>query len=136
FPFAEPVHQIRLTGEQLRRAFAKILLVENLNNSSEHYQVNRGIEIIYDDTKDSIVSFKIDGADLQDNVLYRVGLASYHYNNLDKFLGLSMDEVLANGRATVLATSQTDVIEEYFMDHNNLNSRVEGRIRRINNRSS
>ena len=131
FPFAEPIHQVRLTGKQLRGAFAKILRVENLTNSSEHYQVNRGVEVVYDNDADELVSFRIEGADLQDNALYRVGLASYHFNNMDRFLGLDKEEVLANGRAVVLATSQTDVIEEYFMDHNNLNARVEGRIRRI-----
>ena len=131
FPFSEPIHQIKLTGEQLKRAFGRILLKENLTNSSEHYQVNKGVEVIFDNASNSLVSLKVDGVSVDDNLLYRVGLASFHYNNFDKFLGLSKGEVLKNGRPLVLATSQTDIIEEYFMSHNNLNARIEGRIQRI-----
>ena len=130
FPFAEAIYQVKMKGEQLRRAFEKVLLPENLTNSSEHYQVSRGVEIVYDNTARQISSFKFNGADLKDDETYKVGLAAYHYNNMDKFLGITHEEILPNGRAIVVSTSQTDVIEEYFMSHNNLKAKIEGRIRR------
>ncbi len=131
FPFSEPIYQVKMTGTQLKRAFSKILLPENLTNSSEHYQVNRGVEIIYDNANKQIVSFKVNNEPLDEKRIYKVGLASYHYNNMGKFLGVQPEEVIPNGKPLVLTTSQTDVIEEYLVSHNNLKARIEGRIQRI-----
>ena len=95
---------MKLTGAQLKHAFGKNLLTENLTNSSEHYQVNKGVEIIFDDAQNRLVSLKVDGVPVDDDLLYCVGLASFHFNNFDKVLGLCRDEVLRNGRPLSLAT--------------------------------
>jgi 5'-nucleotidase len=132
FPFAEAIWQLKMKGSQIRQAFEKVLLPENMTSSNEHYQVNEGTEIVYDNTAKKVVSIRIGGTELDNDAVYSVGIASYHYNNLEKFLGIPLCDVVANGKPIVLTTSQTDVIEEYFMSHNNLNAKTEGRIRRVN----
>ena len=131
FPFPESIIQVLMSGAQIRQAFEKVLLPENRTNSSEHYQVNRGVEVVYDDGSRRVVSLKIQGEPVQPETLYKVGIPNYHFNSMEKFLGLKPEDVLANGKQTLLATSQTDLIEEYLMTHNNLKAKVEGRIRRI-----
>jgi 5'-nucleotidase/UDP-sugar diphosphatase len=131
FPFPESILQVLMSGAQIRRAFEKILLPLNLTNSSEHYQVNRGVEVIYDERAAQVVSLRIHGDPIKPDALYKVGIQNYHFNSMEKFLGLKPEDVLANGKQTLLATSQTDLIEEYLMTHNNLKSKVEGRIQRV-----
>lgn len=131
FPFAEAVHQLKLSGAQLKTAFEFILLPERLNSTCEHYQVNQGTKIVFDQTTRKIVEFLIDGKALENETLYRVGLQTFHLNNLEKFLGISLPVVLSQGKPLVLCSSLTNVVEEYFMTHNNLKAKVEGRLQRI-----
>jgi 5'-nucleotidase / UDP-sugar diphosphatase len=132
FPFSEAVHQLKLSGKQLKTAFEFILLPERLNSTCEHYQVSQGTKIVYDQTKRKVIEFLVDGKPIEDHQLYRVGIQSFHFNNLEKFLGISLQEVLSQGKPLTLCSSLTNVVEEYFMTHNNLKSKVEGRIQRIN----
>jgi len=132
FPFSEAVHQLKLSGAQLKTAFEFILQPERMNSTCEHYQVNQGTKIIYDHASRQVVEFLIDGKPIDPKQLYRVGIQSFHFNNLEKFLGISLQEVLSQGKPLVLCSSLTNVIEEYFMTHNNLKSKVEGRLQRIN----
>jgi 5'-nucleotidase/UDP-sugar diphosphatase len=132
FPFSEVVYQLRLSGAQLISAFEKILMPENLTNSSEHYQVSKGTKIVYDHKTRHIVEFNVNGKPIEPDHLYKVGLQAYHFNNIEKFLGLPVLEVLKNGKPVVLCTALTNVFEEYFMSHNNAKAKIEGRIQRIN----
>ncbi len=132
FPFSEAVMQIRLTGAQLKSAFELILLPERCFNTFEHYQISKGSKIVYDQRNRSILEFWINGDPLEPEKLYRVGIQTYHFNNLEKFLGLDTQIILAQGKPTALCSSLTNVIEEAFMTSTNLKSKVEGRIQRIN----
>jgi hypothetical protein len=109
-----------------------ILLPERCFNTFEHYQISKGSKIIYDQKAKTITEFHINGDPLELDKLYRVGIQTYHFNNLDKFLGLDMQIILAQGKPTTLCTSLTNVIEEAFMTSTNLKSKLEGRIQRIN----
>ena len=43
-------------------------------------------------------------------------------------LGVPLEEVSQNAKPRVVATSQNNIIEEYFTTHHGLDARVEGRI--------
>lgn len=131
FPFAEAVHQLKLTGRQLKHLFNTVMDPHKDTPSFEHYQLSSGSQIIYDNPHRRISSLIINGEPVQDEQLYKIGIQTYHLNNTDKFWDLPLTEILANGKSIVLCTSMTDIIEEYFMTHTNLKSRVEGRIQRI-----
>jgi hypothetical protein len=113
-------------------AFEKILKPENLTNSSEHYQVSQGTKIVYDHKTRHIVEFNINGKPLELDKMYKVGLQTYHFNNIEKFLGLPTVDVMKNGKPVILCSALTNVFEEFFMAHNNVKAKVEGRIQRIN----
>ncbi len=131
FPYPETVHQVRLTGAQLRRAFATWMHPDRNTTSFEHYQVNRGVEAVYDDGARALVSLRVGGEPVRDDALYKVALPGFHFSGMDRFLGLGSDEVLANGEAKLVSTSQQDIVEEYLSTHHNLKATVEGRLRRI-----
>lgn len=132
FPFSEAVIQIKLSGAQLKSAFELILLPERCFNTFEHYQISKGSKIVYDQKAKVIVEFWINGALMEPDKLYRVGIQTYHYLNLDKFLGLDPQVITAQGKPTTLCSSLTNVIEEAFMTSTNLKSKLEGRLQRIN----
>ncbi|KAF0227648.1 MAG: metallophosphoesterase [Erysipelotrichaceae bacterium] len=131
-PYAEAVHQIQLTGNQLIQAFEFILRPERCNPTFEHYQLSKGTTIIYDQSQHKIVKFDLNHKTVEPNHLYKVGLQTFHLSNLDKFLGLDQAEIFKNAKPLVLCTSLNNIIEEYLMTHTNLKSKVEGRIQRIN----
>jgi 5'-nucleotidase / UDP-sugar diphosphatase len=132
FPYAEAVHQIKLSGAQLMHIFECILAIEKMDPTFEHYQVNHGTQIIYDGKTRKITCFEINGQALEPSTLYKVGIQTYHLNNLEKFWDIKSSDVVANFKPIILCTSLTNVIEEYLMTHTNLKSKVEGRIQRIN----
>ncbi len=131
FPFAEAVHQLKLTGRQLKHLFTTVMDPQKDTTSYEHYQLSQGSQIIYDNTNRRITSLIINGEPVEDERLYKVGIQTYHINNTDRFWDIPLSEILANGKSVVLCTSMTDIIEEYFMTHTNLKAKVEGRIQRI-----
>ena len=46
-----------------------------------------------------------------------LGLQSFHLKNMEKFLDVSLEEVTANKRPKISSTKSTDVLEEYFSQH-------------------
>lgn len=131
FPFSEAVHQLKLSGKQLKHLFSTVMDPQKDTPSYEHYQLSSGSQIIYDNRTQHLVSLTINGEPVDEDKLYKVGIQTYHLNNTEKFWDLTLAEILANGKSIVLCTSMTDIVEEFFMTHTNLKSKLEGRIQRI-----
>jgi len=130
-PYAEAVHQIKLTGKQLTAAFERILSPEHLSPTFEHYQVNHGTKIIYDNNVRKIIAFEINNQAINNEQLYTVGIQTFHLNNTEKFWGIPLNDIIVHGHPIVVCTTLTNVIEEYFMTHTNLRAKTEGRLQRI-----
>ena len=58
----------------------------------------------------------------------KIALQNYHYTNFDEFMGVPLEEVKANMRPRVVATSVNNIIEEFFATNEGLDAHVEGRI--------
>jgi hypothetical protein len=112
--------------------FEFILVPEKMDQTFENYQVNHGTKIIYDAKVRKITCFEINGQVIDPMALYKVGIQTYHLNNLEQFWSIKTNDVIANFSPITLCTSLTNVIEEYLMTHTNLKSKLEGRIQRIN----
>ncbi|MBQ2085977.1 MAG: bifunctional metallophosphatase/5'-nucleotidase, partial [Oscillospiraceae bacterium] len=58
----------------------------------------------------------------------KIGIQNYHYKNFDEFLGIPLEEVKANRKPRVVATSVNNIVEEYLATHQGLDAQVEGRL--------
>ncbi len=128
FPFQEALIRITITGEQVLRAFSYIMRAENRNGEGECYQVNHGVVAVYNEAEKRLVSLSLNGEPVDEFRHYTVALPVYHYNNIARFLSLTPEEVIIIKPPRVVATSIPDVLEEYLRTHQNLTSRVEGRL--------
>ena len=54
---------------------------------------------------------------MQDEDLYSVAVQGYFYAEIERFLGISDEEVAENGGPSQLASSSHNVIKEYFENH-------------------
>ena len=128
FPYDDVYRRFTVTGQQLQRIFSHIMRAQNRNDEGECYQVNHGIQAIYDNTQAKLISLVVQGNPVDPQACYTLGLSDYHYSNVLQYLGLSPEELSALGEPKVTATSMTSVAEEYLRSHQNLQSQVEGRL--------
>ncbi len=128
FPFDDALYKFTITGAQLKQIFEHILRPENRNREGECYQVSKGVKTVYVDATRNLETLTIDGQSVKDADQYTIGLQGYHYENATPNIGLSPQELTALQPSSVVTTSVLDVLEEYLRSHQNLSSRVEGRL--------
>lgn len=128
FPFAESLLRCTVTGAQLKRMFAFMMRPENRTGEGECYQVNHGVQAVYDNAAHRLESLSVAGQPVADEAHYTVALPEYHFRNVKRFLDVTEEEITALKPPKTVATSIPDVLEEYLRTHQNLSSRVEGRL--------
>ena len=127
YPYEDSLNRFTVTGANLKRMFAEFMRAENRNGEGECYQVNRRIRAVYNENARELSSLTFDGKPVEDDSLYTIGLSGYAVLN-SKYLGLTGEDLLAAGPSKVVATKIADVMEEYLKSHQNIASKVEGRL--------
>ena len=79
-------------------------------------------------TTHEYLRFDFNGAPIEDDKIYKVGLQQFHYNNLEDFFNISFDEIKANGTPVVISTSCRGIFDEYLSNHQNLDREITGRL--------
>ncbi|MHB1293717.1 MAG: bifunctional metallophosphatase/5'-nucleotidase [Anaerolineae bacterium] len=128
FPYIESMTRYTITGAQFRRLMAYVMRAENRNGEGECYQVNRGVRAVYDDAGAALKSLTLNGQPVKDEQTLTISIPIYHARNAERFLAISQEELAALATPRVVVTSARDVIEEHLRAHQNLMSRVEGRL--------
>ena len=128
FPYDDVLTRYAVSGGSLRRVFSHIMRPENRNSEGECYQVNGRVRALYDDGSRELASLAVDGEEVSEAGSYTVCLQGYHFNNSASYLDITQEELMAAGRWKVVSTSAQEVLEEYLRNHQNINSRVEGRL--------
>ncbi|MFH1601942.1 MAG: bifunctional UDP-sugar hydrolase/5'-nucleotidase [Candidatus Shapirobacteria bacterium] len=128
FPYDDSLNRYEITGKQLKKIFARIMRKENRDGEGECYQVNHGVEAIYNDQKKKLVSLKINNKIVSDQKKYTLCLQGYHFKNAPAYLNITHEELLASPNHKVVATSAQQVLEEYLKSHQNLSPKTEGRL--------
>ena len=127
-PFDDSIHMVEVTGEQLRRICQHLMRDEAWVGETEFYQFSSALRLTYRKSTHTIESLTFKGEPVTDDMRIRIGLQAYHYKNFDEFFGVPFEEVKKNMRPRVVATSQNNIIEEYFSTNDGLDAHVEGRI--------
>ncbi len=128
FPYEDYMTRYHISGEHLKRIFSHIMRPANRNSEGECYQVNANIRAVYSDSASELVSITCKGQPVEDCRHYSIGLTGYHIMNSDAYLNISMQELMASGNSKVVTTSIPGVVEEYLRNHQNVGSKVDGRL--------
>jgi 5'-nucleotidase len=128
FPYEDTLLKFTITGAQLKQIFGHFMRPENRTGAGECFQVNRGVQAIYDNARHALQSLSIKGKPVADDAPYTISIDGYRHKNSDTLLSLSNADLTALAASQVIATSGRDVLEEYLRAHQNLNSQVEGRL--------
>ncbi len=128
FPFTDGLHRFTVTGEMLRRMFNHWMRPENRNGEGECYQVNAGVQAVYNESSKKLESLKVNHQSVNPDQHYSVGLQGFHANNSKANLNITLDELNHNGRSRVVATCVQDLVLEYLREHQNFRESVEGRL--------
>jgi len=128
FPYDDSLHRFSVNGKQLKEIFAHIMRIENRDGEGECYQVNSGVEDIYDEQNKKLVSYKVDGQIVTNTKLYRIAMQGYHYNNALAYLGLDRKFMQFLPDHKVITTSAQQLFIEYLSNHQIIDSKVEGRL--------
>lgn len=127
-PFDDQLWMLKVTGKQFRQMVQFIMRDEAWEDHTEFYQFSKGVKITYRKSTHAIEKLQFRGEDITDDQNILIAIQSYHYNNFTEFFSVPIEEVAANMKPRVIATSVNNIIEEYFVTHQGLDSHVEGRI--------
>ena len=128
FPYDDFLNRYTASGNKLKKIFSYIMRNENRDGEGECYQVNEGIEAVYDEKAGTLKSLKVKGEPIDDNKLYTVCIQGYHFNNSADYLGITNEELLEAGNHKVITTSAQEVLEEYLKNNQNISRDLEGRL--------
>ena len=127
-PFDDIIYMVEVTGAQFRRIVQYLMRDEAWVGETEFYQFSKGVKIVYRKSTHTIEELSFKGEPVTDDMMLKLGLQAYHFKNFDDFMGVPLEEVKQNMKPRVVATSQNNIIEEYFATNNGLDAHVEGRI--------
>ena len=127
-PFDDVIYMVEVTGAQWRRIVQHLMRDDAWIGETEFYQVSRGVRIVYRKSTHTIEELSFNDKPVTDDMRLKLGLQAYHYKNFDDFFGIPLEEVRKNMKPRVVATSQNNIIEEYFTNNAGLDAKIEGRI--------
>ncbi|MBR6518287.1 MAG: bifunctional metallophosphatase/5'-nucleotidase [Oscillospiraceae bacterium] len=129
FPYDDATHMLTVTGGQLKRMLL-FMLRDGVwkGEHCEFYQLSKGMKVVYDIPNSTMLEFKFNDEDIDDDRLFRIGLQSFHISNFTEFFGVPFSEVEAIKKPTVVTTSTRDVLEEYLATHQHLDREIDGRL--------
>jgi len=130
FPYDDAVHLVFMTGAQLKHAMLRMLRDESFKPGAhtEFYQFSDGLLVEYDQPTHSILRFEYKGEPIDDKRLFGVGLQHFHYTNLPDSFDLTIDDLRANRKDRVIATSCLQIIEEALLSGQHQNAEGSGRL--------
>lgn len=129
FPYDDSVTMITVTGEQLRRMLLFMMRDEVWQGvHCEFYQLSRGMKVTYDRSNHELLEMSFEGEPIQDDRYYTVGMQKFHLINMEENLAVSLEEVSANRKPRVVATSCREILDEYLSTHQHLDREIDGRL--------
>jgi 5'-nucleotidase/UDP-sugar diphosphatase len=128
FPYDDSIHRFTLNGAELKKIFSHVMRKENRNGEGENYQVNGGVEAVYDDKKKALAGLKVKGEYVKDEKIYTFATQGFHFKNCQEYLNISESELLASGQHKVVTTSAQQVLEEWLRRNSHAQRKIEGRL--------
>lgn len=129
FPYDDKLLRFKVTGAQFRKMYRYTLREEmHGGDHTEFYQYSHGLNVEFSKAKMDFTRFDFNGAPIEDDKLYTLGLQTFHYHNFADCFGFSVEELEANGKVRVLTTSVRDVLVEHLPSEKIGDQLIEGRL--------
>jgi 5'-nucleotidase len=128
FPFDDTLSKFYINGNKLQNIFAHIMRIENRDGEGECYQINAGVQAIYNDKEKRLELLKVGNEEINKDKIYAICLQDYHLSNCKDFLNITEKELLSEKCSRVVSTSVQDVLEEYLRNHQNIKPKLENRL--------
>ncbi len=128
FPFDDTLSKFYINGNKLQNIFAHIMRIENRDGEGECYQINAGVQAIYNDKEKRLELLKVGNEEINKDRIYSICLQDYHLSNCKDFLNITEKELLSEKCSRVISTSVQDVMEEYLRNHQNIKPKLENRL--------
>jgi 5'-nucleotidase / UDP-sugar diphosphatase len=126
FPYNDTLYKFKVSGVNLTKIFTYVMDPANkTSGKGEYFQVNKGIQAVYNNLEQRLESLVINGQPVEETREYSISIDGYRYENSLLKLGATHEEL---GTPKVISNSCQDVFEEYFGNHQNINSQIEGRL--------
>ena len=129
FPYDSPVYMLKISGTQLKQMLLYMLRDEVWQGAHSSFsQLSGRLKVIYDIPHSKMTAFEFDGKPIKDDMIFTVGVQQYQYSNFKRIFNADLSEIEKNGKARIVATSITDVLEEYLAVHQHLDHKIDGRL--------
>ena len=130
FPYESSVIGFDLTGRQIRKILSFLLSEDAFGETVwiERFQFSDGFFCEFDRGTGRILRLTLNGKEVRDEEIYRAAMQSYFFCSIDHFLGIGVEEITENGGTTELASSQQNVLIEYFEVHDYIKAKGEKRL--------
>lgn len=128
FPYDDSLTRFFINGENLKKIFSHIMRSENRNGEGECFQVNDKVEAIYSESKEELISLKINELLVEDKENYTISLQGYHISNSKANLNISYEDLSSISNGKVVTTSAYQVLEEWLRIHPNIKETIDGRL--------
>ena len=129
-PYDDSAIALWVTGAQLKKMILFMLRDEVWEGSHcEFFQLSEGVCVIYDKQGHKFKEFSLHGEPIENEKLYKIGLQYYFYLNMKDFFSVSHEDIEPNGNPRRVATSCRAVLDEYLSCHQNLEHRIDGRLK-------
>lgn len=113
YPFHDEIFRVTVTGAQLKKMITHLFRPGAMEDAhTEYYQFSRGVKVIVSRSAQRVTELTFEGAPIDDNRIFRIGLQGYHYKNMEDFFGITEEEVSRNAPSKIISTNAIDVLEE------------------------
>lgn len=128
-PYDDAAYLIKVKGSQFKRMIKYMLRDEVWQGAhNEFYQLSEGLHVVYDRAAHEFRAFDFQGKPMDDDRLFTVGIQTYHFNNMGDSFHIDPEEIFANEKPRVIATTCFSIIEDYFSEHQHLDHTVGDRL--------
>jgi 5'-nucleotidase len=128
FPYDDKLTKFYINSTKLQKIFAHIMRVENRDGEGECYQVNSGVQAIYNNQDKKLELLKVGNEEIDEEKIYSICLQDYHLSNCADFLDIAEKDLQSEKCSRVVSTSAQDVLEEYLRNHQNIKPKLENRL--------
>ena len=116
FPYDGTAHAVYMTGAQLKHALLHAMRDDTFSGGhAEFFQVSSGLELEYDQASHSFIRSSFEGAPIEDDRVFSVGIQQYSLTNLDYMFDLVIDELRENRMERTVASSCAGILEEMLL---------------------
>ena len=108
-PFDDALWMLKVTGKQLRHMMTFLMRDEAWEGHTEFYNFSKGVRLVYRKSTHTLEELSFRGKEVEDDDEFLIALQNYHYNNFTSFFDVPVEEVKANMKPRVVATSVNNI---------------------------